>query len=55
MSRFQIQGDYQLYYKRGGKLPEIMAEAEWVIIAKKATHMVIEGSRIVSEISRRGP
>ena len=43
MSRFQCQGDYQLYYKRGGKLPEIMAEAEWVIIAKKATHMVIDG------------
>ena len=43
MSRFQCQGDYQLMYKRGGKLPEIMAEAEWVIIAKKATHMVIDG------------
>ena len=43
LSRFQIQGDYQLSYKRGGKLPEIMAEAEWVIIAKKATHIVIDG------------
>ena len=43
MSRFQILGDYQLYYKRGGKLPEILTEAEWVIITKKATHMIIDG------------
>ena len=43
MSRFKILGDYQLYYKRGGKLPEILTEAEWVIITKKATHMIIDG------------
>ena len=43
MLRFQILGEYQLYYKRGGKLSEILAEAEWVIITKKATHRVVDG------------
>ena len=43
MSRFQCQGDYQLLYKRGCKLPEIMAEAEWVIISKKASHLIVDG------------
>ena len=43
MARFQCQGDYQLMYKRGGKLPEIVAEAEWIIISKKATHVIIDG------------
>ena len=43
MARFQCQGDYQLLYKRGGKLPEILAEAEWVIISKKASHVIVDG------------
>ena len=43
MARFQCQGDYQLMYKRGGRLPEIVAEAEWIIISKKATHVIIDG------------
>ena len=43
MARFKILANYQLYYKRGGKLPEILTEAEWVIITKKATHMIIDG------------
>ena len=43
MARFQCQGDYQLMYKQGGKLTEIVAEAEWIIISKKATHVIIDG------------
>ena len=43
MARFQCQGDYQITYKRGGRLLEIVAEAEWVITAKKATHIIIDG------------
>ena len=43
MARFQCQGDYQIMYKRGGKLTEIVAEAEWIIISKKATHVIIDG------------
>ena len=43
MARFCCQGDYQITYKRGGRLLEIVAEAEWVITAKKATHVIIDG------------
>ena len=43
MARFQCQGDYQIMYKRGGKLTEIVAEVEWIIISKKATHVIIDG------------
>ena len=44
MARFSgHQGDYQITYKRGGRLMEIMAEAEWLITAKKATHVLIDG------------
>ena len=35
------QGDYQIMYKRGGKIEEIVAEAEWIITSKKATHVVL--------------
>ena len=37
------QGDYQIMYKRGGKIEEIVAEAEWIITSKKATHVIIDG------------
>ena len=37
------QGDYQIMYKRGGRIEEIVAEAEWIITSKKATHVIIDG------------
>ena len=44
MARFsRRQGDYQITYKRGGKITELMAEAEWLITTKKATHVLIDG------------
>ena len=43
MAKFQCSGDYQILYKRGGKITEIVAEAEWVITSKKATHVIIDG------------
>ena len=54
MARFSgRQGDYQITYKRGGKIMEIMAEAEWLITAKKATHVLINGiQNSVPEIIR---
>ena len=36
-------GHYQIMYKRGGKIEEIIAEAEWIITSKKATHVIIDG------------
>ena len=36
-------GHYQIMYKRGGKIEEIVAEAEWIIMSKKATHVIIDG------------
>ncbi len=30
-------------YKHGGKIEEIVAEAEWIITSKKATHVIIDG------------
>ena len=36
-------GHYQIMYKRGGKIEEIMAETEWIITSKKATHVIIDG------------
>ena len=35
-------GHYQIMYKRGGKIEEIVAEAEWIITSKKATHIIID-------------
>ena len=44
MARFSgSQGNYQITYKQGGRLLEIVAEAEWIITAKKATHVIIDG------------
>ena len=36
-------GHYQIIYKCGGKIEEIVAEAEWIITAKKATHVIVDG------------
>ena len=38
-----LQGDYQITFKRGGKIMELVAEAEWLITTKKATHVLIDG------------
>ena len=44
MAKFHAKcGNYQIAYKRGGKLMEIIEEAEWLISNKKATHVVIDG------------
>ena len=54
MAKFHAMcGDYQIAYKRGGKLMEIIEEAEWLISNKKATHVVIDGiQNSVPEIIR---
>ena len=36
-------GHYQIMYKRGGKIDEILAEEEWIILSKKATHVIVDG------------
>ena len=36
-------GHYQIRYKRGGKLEEIMAETERLVTSKKATHVIVDG------------
>ena len=36
-------GYYQIMYKRGGKIDELMTEAEWIIQTKKATHVIVDG------------
>ena len=36
-------GHYQIMYKRGGKIDEIMGETEWIITSKKATHVIVDG------------
>ena len=36
-------GHYHIMYKRGGKIEEIMAETEWIITSKKATHVIVDG------------
>ena len=44
MAKFRgALGYYQIMYKRGGKIEEIVAEAEWIITSKKATHVIIDG------------
>ena len=43
MANFWCDGEYQILYKRGGKISEIVAEAEWVITHKQATHVIIDG------------
>ena len=43
MANFSGGQDYQIMYKRGGRIEEIVAEAEWIITSKKATHVIIDG------------
>ena len=44
MAKFHaIQGDYQIAFKRGGRIMEIIAEAERLVSKKKATHVLIDG------------
>merc|ERR1712112_721253 len=46
-------GTYQIAYKRGAKLMEIIEEAKWIISNKKATHVIIDGiQNSVPEIIR---
>ena len=47
-------GHYQIMYKRGGKIDEIMGETEWIITSKKATHVIVDGiQNSVREIRNR--
>ena len=43
MAKFNGSEDYQIVYKRGGKIEELISQAEWLITTKDATHMVING------------
>merc|ERR1712240_95140 len=44
MAKFHAKcGTYQIAYKRGAKLMEILEEAEWIIYNKKATHVIVNG------------
>merc|ERR1712115_278962 len=44
MAKFSgSEGDYHIMYKQGGRFVEIVAEAEWIITSKKATHAIIDG------------
>ena len=43
MARFTGAEDYQIAYKRGGKVMEIFREAERLIEEQEATHIVIDG------------
>ena len=54
MAKFHAtHGDYQIAYKRGGKLMEIIEEAEWLVSKQKATHVLIDGiQNSVPEIVR---
>ena len=36
-------GHYQIMYKRGGQIDEIMEQTEWLIMSKKATHVIVDG------------
>ena len=36
-------GYYQIMYKRGAKIDELITEAEWIILTKKATHVIVDG------------
>ena len=54
MAKFYAKcGTYQIAYKRGAKLMEILEEAEWIIYNKKATHVIVDGiQNSVPEIIR---
>ena len=43
MAKFNGAQDYQIAYKRGGRIEEIISQAEWLITTKGATHVVIDG------------
>ena len=43
MANFIGGQDYQIMYKHGGRIEEIVAEAEWIITSKKATHVIVDG------------
>ena len=43
MAKFTGAEDYQIAYKRGGRLMELITEAEWLIDTREATHIVIDG------------
>ena len=36
-------GHFQIRYKRGGKIEEIMAETERLVTSNKATHVIVDG------------
>ena len=36
-------GHYQIMYKRGAQIDEIMEKTEWLISSKKATHIIVDG------------
>merc|ERR1712163_102050 len=43
MAKFHaIQGDYQISFKRGGRIMEIIEEAEWLVSKQRATHVLID-------------
>ena len=43
MAKFTGAHDYQIAYKRGGKLMELIAEAKRLIEKREATHIVVDG------------
>merc|ERR1712126_661048 len=44
MAKFHAtHGDYQIVFKRGGRLREIIEEADWLVSKQRATHILIDG------------
>ena len=46
MANFKIEGkfrDYSIAFKRGGRILEIMEEAEWLVNKGGATHVLVDG------------
>ena len=43
MAKFTGANDYQIAYKRGGKVMELIAEAKQLIEKRGATHIVVDG------------
>ena len=43
MAKFNGAEDYQIAYKRGGKIMELITEDERLVTTKGATHVVIDG------------
>ena len=42
MAGFSASQDYNIAYKRGGRILELVAEAEW-LVSVRATHVIIDG------------